>query len=88
MKETTRRTLRGLIQFLGGVPVTALAVWLFGLEENAPAVLAIQGVLQALVAALQNALEDAGVDSRLVSPVPRGTDPPEEGGAPLPEDMP
>lgn len=69
MTETTRRVLRTLIQFLGGVPVTALCVWLFALEENAPAVLAIQGILQALVAALQNLLEDQGVTA--LSPVTR-----------------
>lgn len=59
MSDATRRAIRTLIQFLGALPVTALCVALFDMNETA--ILAVQGVTQALVTALQNALEDRGV---------------------------
>lgn len=74
MSDAQRRAIRTLIQFVGALPVTALVAVL--LTNDEAVILAVQGVTQALVTALQNHLEDAGtIPSVLKSAASSGANP-------------
>lgn len=66
MSDAKRRALRTFLQFLLGLPLTAISVWVAQqffdptATETSVLVLTLQGFFQSLITMLQNYLEDEG----------------------------